>query len=437
MLLEKVGFESDPILLFFYDTESVEFLKEIGEKEFREVERALALELFKGSGVDVAESQIELVLAGEADGSQVNTLGEDVAEFDVLVFQGSLLSRLHRITVEDSGPEEMVGISFHTIGIGELGTAVGEEDMDILPEDIAAQDPFQEIDPVLHFQGGILIMIDGEEKTGRKELEGLDKRTVGDVVVDGIHLNDKGVGACGQIALIVFESASDDVLAILALLVFVRLLFGRLAGDLSAKINSDRTVHEMEHVPVDVIVQSLLADTEFRVVVDDLVRRLTLFHKRLDDLGDGLRFLKGQVDAFSGISQGLPILLLSSLGNVAVLGEVAVSPVTASVAGTGRVIPPAAGEGLVVGAVRSTVPPKDAFLVMAAFQRHLTALNDFSVQTDLFTDRGLVFSEGIGDRGLCRFVFYPFTDDTPFLEGQVRKRVLFTHISRSFPTAVR
>ena len=151
MLLEKVGFQDDPILLFFYDTESVEFLKEIGEKEFREVERALALELFKGSGVDVAESKIELVLTGEADSPQVNTLGENVAEFNVLVFQGALLSRLHGVTVEDPGSEEMVGISFHAFGIGKLRTAVGEEDMDILTEEIAAQNPFQEIDPVLHF----------------------------------------------------------------------------------------------------------------------------------------------------------------------------------------------------------------------------------------------------------------------------------------------
>ncbi|MBR3068455.1 MAG: hypothetical protein IKG62_00195, partial [Lachnospiraceae bacterium] len=59
------------VLLFFYDTESVEFLKEIREKEFREVERALAFELFKASRVDVAESEIKLVLTGEADGSQV------------------------------------------------------------------------------------------------------------------------------------------------------------------------------------------------------------------------------------------------------------------------------------------------------------------------------------------------------------------------------
>ena len=280
-------------------------------------------------------------------------------------------------------------------------------------------------------------MKEGKEKTGRKELESLDKRTGRDVVVDGIHLNDKGVRTCGQIALIVLESASDDVLAILALLVFVRLLFGRPAGDLAAKINSDGTVHEVEHVPVDVIVQSLLADTEFRVVVDDLVRRLTLFYKRLDDLGDGLRFLNGQVDAFSGVSQGLLILLLSGLRNVAVLGEAAAGPVTASVAGTGRMIASAAGEGLVVGAVRSTLTPEDAFSVVFAFQRHLTVLNHFSVQTDLFTDRGLVFPEGLSDRGLRRFVFYSLLDNTPFLEDQVRKRVLFTHISRSFPTAVR
>jgi hypothetical protein len=181
----------------------------------------------------------------------------------------------------------------------------------------------------------------------------------------------------------------------------------------------------VEHVPVDVIVQSLLADTEFRVVVDDLVRRLTLFYKRLDDLGDGLRFLNGQVDAFSGVSQGLLILLLSGLRNVAVLGEAAAGPVTASVAGTGRMIASAAGEGLVVGAVRSTLTPEDAFSVVFAFQRHLTVLNHFSVQTDLFTDRGLVFPEGLSDRGLRRFVFYSLLDNTPFLEDQVRKRVLF------------
>ena len=87
------------VLLFFYDTESVEFLKEIREKVFREVERALAFELFKGSRVDVAESEIKLVLTGEADGSQVNTLGKDLAELDVHVFQGALLSRLHWVTV--------------------------------------------------------------------------------------------------------------------------------------------------------------------------------------------------------------------------------------------------------------------------------------------------------------------------------------------------
>ena len=139
-------------------------------------------------------------------------------------------------------------------------------------------------------------MIDGEEDTGSHELEGPQEGTGCSIVIDGIHLSDKDFRMIGEISVEVFIKPDLKELPNCSFLKAFCDLFRKFSGYLTPEIYNRDAGDLMENIIFDVIIKSLFTDIQLRMIRDDLIRGLTLFKKRGNDLGNGFRLRNSQVN---------------------------------------------------------------------------------------------------------------------------------------------
>ena len=84
--------------------------------------------------------------------------------------------------------------------------------MNILSENISAKDGFQQVYTFLHRKGSFALVIDSKENAGAEELEGLDERPVGFVVIDGVHLRHEDIRVFSNILFEILIAAIEKVL---------------------------------------------------------------------------------------------------------------------------------------------------------------------------------------------------------------------------------
>ena len=102
------------------NTEGCQAFKEIGKHKCGQFQRTFSTEFLNRSRIDVRESQIQSFLVSQPQGEQIRTLGTDIAEKNMVVFEGAFLTGLHGVTVKDSGAAGTVSRSFHGEGSGKL-----------------------------------------------------------------------------------------------------------------------------------------------------------------------------------------------------------------------------------------------------------------------------------------------------------------------------
>ena len=123
----------------------------------------------------------------------------------MFVFQSPLLPGLHGVAVIDPCPSGAVRRGFHALSVGEFRSPVGQQDVDIFPEEPGPEDGFQQVNALLHGKSCFFLMEEGEEEAWADELKGLDKRAVRAIVIDGVHLSDKNLRMVGKISPVVFK----------------------------------------------------------------------------------------------------------------------------------------------------------------------------------------------------------------------------------------
>lgn len=195
--------------------------------------------------------------------------------------------------------------------------------------------------------------------------------------------------------------------------------FGELPADLTAQVEGGDPGNFAEDTGLDVIVEGLLRNVEFRMDGKDLVRGEALSEKGSDERGHGDGFLNGEVHASAGVHQSRTVIQVRIFRGVAELVEAAARPVGTAVAGTRRAVTSGAAERRVFGAVRSALAAMNTFAIMVAFERHLTLMGKGAMEADLFGDGRSIFTDGLGDGRLGRAIGDTGKDDPAFFQGQV------------------
>ena len=108
----------------------------------------------------------------------------------MVVFERALLTGLHRIAVINTCAASTVLTEFKGVSESELTATVGNEDFDIFIEEFRAEDILKKIYAINHTLAGFNILEDSEEEWNGYELKCLDVRPIGDIVVNGIHLDN-------------------------------------------------------------------------------------------------------------------------------------------------------------------------------------------------------------------------------------------------------
>lgn len=292
--------------------------------------------------------------------------------------------------------------------------------MDVPAEKRGGEELLQAADSGEHGGGGLFLVQERKEQAGLHELECLDKRATGLVIIDGVHLCDEGIGAFRKVGEVVPVGTPLQVAPVLPLLIGDSLAFHGASGDLPAQVHDGYAGHFMEHVGLDVVVNGLFADIELRMCLEYLVRGEPLAQERADDVRHGLRLRGGQVDPGPGVLQVLPVDGLGLFRVVFILVETTPAAVGAAVTGIGGAVAPGTAEGRVIRAVRRALPVKAALPVGGTFQRERAFFNQDPVCFDFLAD-------GLCDDGFGRTVGDAFEYDAAFFQCQMGIGICIFH----------
>ena len=222
---------------YLYKTEIKDGFSQVRSHEFEILEGSFAIEFLLGEGIHMRESQVQLLLIGKAKSTQIGRLGKDVAQFDMIVFQAALLSGLHGITVKDCGTAiAQIIFLLEPFRIDELGAAVSEKNLDILGEKLVSKQIMKFIHTGHHISGGLGFMEESQKYAKGDELEGLDERAVGNVVVNGIHLCHKTIRVVLAISEVVNVFSSVEIAIIVPFLKYCLLIFGKLSAGFASQV---------------------------------------------------------------------------------------------------------------------------------------------------------------------------------------------------------
>lgn len=238
------------------DAECLQLFIQIMVHEVGQVKRAFPAEFFNRGGINVAEGQVEGLLSGEPQASQIRVLWKNVPELNMLVLQRAFLPGLHGVTVEHPGPPCAASPGPHCSS-SKFGAPISKQDMDVFSEEPCAQDGFQKVNTIFHGLCGPDFVIDGKQDTGIHKFKGLDKRAAGLVIIDGIHLRDKDVRIFRYIFPVILISASLEIFAVSPLFISFGFLGGNLTGNLAAQVHDGNAGNLVEHIVFDVIVKGL------------------------------------------------------------------------------------------------------------------------------------------------------------------------------------
>jgi len=306
---------------------------------------------------------------------------------------------LHRVAVKYPGTPGAIGSSLHGVGVRKFGPSVSEQDVDIFFKKFPAKEAFQGADAVRHGRSCFFFMEEGEEYACGEEFESLEKRSIGAVIINGVHLCDKNIRVLLPVREIILIGASLQISAVLSLFIKDSFLFWKSASHLPAQIKWADACDFMEDAVFDVVIKGFLTDAQFRVDLENLIGRKPLPEERGDDIGHLFCFCTGKIDAKAGIREHKPVILMSRLGGIGVFIKPAAGPVAASVAGTWGTIPSGTAERDVFRTIKGTFSAVDAAPVIRTFQGHLTFMGKGPVQFDLLADGGLILSDSPGNGG--------------------------------------
>ena len=110
---------------------------------------------------------------------------------------------------------------------------------------------------------------------------------------------------------------ASQIAPVRSFLIDLGLLFGELPADLTAQVEGGDPGNFAEDAGLDVIVEGLLRNVEFRMDGKNLVRGEALSEKGSDERGHGDGFLNGEVHALAGVHQSRTVIQVRIFRGVA------------------------------------------------------------------------------------------------------------------------
>lgn len=163
------------------------------------------------------------------------------------------------------------------------------------------------------------------------ELEGLDEKAIGNVVVNSIHLRHKTIRVVLEISEVVSVFSTVEIAKIVPFLKYCLLIFGKLSAGFAPQVEITDS-GSGKNAPFNVVVQRFLTDPQVRMVLDDGIRRLPLSKKRLDNISHFLGLCFVFVNSYATVDQRCFIFKLSFLGFVKILVVPAMLKILAAIA---------------------------------------------------------------------------------------------------------
>ena len=275
-VFQKIRPQNNLVALHLANPKGGQALVKIWVKEACGFQGTLPPQFFHGHRVDVAEGQVQRLLSCQADGPEISSLGTDTAQGDMVVLEAAFLAGLHGIAVKHPRAARAAIRLLHEACRRELRAAVGQQDLRILAEDFPAEDLLQRVHSVQHVLCGLCVMVNGDHDAAAGELERLDERPVGAIVVDRVHLRHETVRIFLPVCLVIHVCPTFQVCMVLALLIACGILLGELAAHLPAQVHDGSAGDLLEDTALDVVVERFLADAELRMGLEDCVWRQPL-----------------------------------------------------------------------------------------------------------------------------------------------------------------
>ena len=156
-----------------------------------------------------------------------------------------------------------------------------------------------------------------EQQVIFQKFESLNKRTVGDIIVNSIHFNDRGIGIIFQEGFILSICSAFQIGFILSGRVFRLFFLRHFSSDLHLKIKAvDRNTCIMEDAVFDIVIKSFFGQFDFRMILKNDIRRLSLFKKGLDFKTQFFDFIDSGVNADAGIDKQFLVLFLGYISRI-------------------------------------------------------------------------------------------------------------------------
>ena len=390
--------ENGPELKLFQDVFS--------ERLFRSVIGSITIKTLPGHGVDVIDDQVNVPLGKEFKRS---SFGKDHSQKRVDVFHAGFLGGTHGIAVIDTGAFYPADAGFQSIRITEFSAPVGQDHLEQSEEVEGTKTFLEAVKNDLYSAFGTAVHKKGEEELFLREIESEECLLRCLRRMDSIHLTEPIRGELTEVGI---QSADKNgTLGDLGLMNLPDL-------ELHLTLQVDVSCREQSHV--DVVVEGTNGEVQFRMIDEDLVRRLSLKDQRSND---GIFFpeiMFCHVDAGTGVLQSLLIFPLGEDGVIAVLlcnwtlADLFVTAVTdigclvKSPAAfpdevfTGLV---AGGTGMALNTAEDNLPTGIRFMTVIAFltevlfvdERALVVPVRISMEADFLGDRSRILTKESGD----------------------------------------
>lgn len=127
--------------------------------------------------------------------------------------------------------------------------------MGILFKNFPAEEIFKKADAARHGKGSFFFVVESKQDAGREEFEGLEKRSIRAVVINGVHLGDKNIRVVLHIREVIFIGASPEIPAVFPLFIKDSFLFWKPASHLPAQIQRADARGFMEDAVFDVVIE--------------------------------------------------------------------------------------------------------------------------------------------------------------------------------------
>ena len=230
-------------------------------------------------------------------------------------FNAALLAARHRIAVVDGGSLDVIDACFQSCGVTEFRASISENGLKKRDEFKGTQSSLQTVKNGSYGAFCTAVKQESEKEAGIGEIEGKNAFKTVACRNHGIHFNEIGKTEC--LKVFVGPANEDFPFGDIGFL----LVFPHLELHFSFQVD----VSDEKDALVDVVIEGLHRDVEFRMIGKDVIRRLALFYKGFEDTVHLMELCLRYSDALSGGGKKFFVLTLGESSIIVVL----ISDVTA------------------------------------------------------------------------------------------------------------